>query len=161
MSDNYGHDAAAFVECRYLQTHRKARALTKYSTPATHEAVSQTIQDLWEDQHARGAQDITAMLRDLKGFYLKLGQILGSKADVLPQVYTVALSALFDGMPAASNRHVQQTIQQQLEAPLQQVSPSDTSPLSGNPQPAKPPLPSPAMEGHPPMLSHATALPVP
>eukprot|EP00892_Ulva_mutabilis_P002032 jgi/Ulvmu1/1182/UM108_0010.1 len=116
---------------RYLRTHRKARSLTKYSTPATEAAVAQTIQDLWEDQHERGAQDITAMLRDLKGFYLKLGQILGTKADLLPEVYTKALSQLFDSMPAASDRHVQQTIRRELGAPLTKLFPSfDREPLA-------------------------------
>lgn len=63
------------------------------------------------------------MLRDLKGFYLKLGQILGSKADVLPQVYTDALSQLFDCMPAASNRHIRHTVRSELGAPVDQVTP--------------------------------------
>ena len=63
------------------------------------------------------------MLRDLKGFYLKLGQILGSKADVLPQVYTDALSQLFDCMPAASNRHIRNTVRTELGAAVDQVTP--------------------------------------
>lgn len=62
------------------------------------------------------------MLRDLKGFYLKLGQILGSKADVLPAVYTQALSQLFDNMPVATHTHIRRTITRQLGASPQQVS---------------------------------------
>lgn len=109
--------------CRYFQAHRKARALRKQTTPGDQDTASQTIQDVWDQQHQRGAQDITAMLRDLKGFYLKLGQILGSKADVLPQAYTDALSQLFDSMPATSHRHIRRTVRRELGQPIEQVKP--------------------------------------
>lgn len=62
------------------------------------------------------------MLCDLKGFYLKLGQILGSKADVLPQVYTDAFSQLFDSMPATSDRHIRGTVRRELGESVEQVN---------------------------------------
>ncbi len=43
---------------------------------------------IWEEQHERAAGKIFDVLCGLKGFYLKLGQILATKTDMLPQPYT-------------------------------------------------------------------------
>lgn len=72
-------------------------------------------------QHAWGAQQIQEMLVDLKGFYLKLGQILASKADMLPAVYREALEVLLDDMPQQSQRHIATTIRRELGAEADQV----------------------------------------
>ncbi|EFJ47150.1 hypothetical protein VOLCADRAFT_34029, partial [Volvox carteri f. nagariensis] len=53
------------------------------------------------------------------GFYLKLGQILASKTDMLPQPYTESLSRLLDRLPPAPFRVVRRTIQAELDAPLE------------------------------------------
>ena len=61
---------------------------------------------LWEAQHESAADQMHRVLCELRGFYLKLGQILASKTDMLPIQYTKSLSRLHDKMPAASFREV-------------------------------------------------------
>lgn len=41
----------------------------------------------------------TQALVDLKGFYMKLGQILATKTDMLPLPYTRSFSGLLDDLP--------------------------------------------------------------
>lgn len=59
-------------------------------------------EDVWRDQHRFASEAIFEALVELKGFYLKLGQLLASKSDLLPQLYTQSLSRLLDQMPAMS-----------------------------------------------------------
>lgn len=62
--------------------------------------VKSTPEQLWQAQHEAAADHLFKMLADLKGFYLKLGQILATKTDMLPASYTASLSRLLDRMPA-------------------------------------------------------------
>lgn len=63
-------------------------------------SVKSTPEQLWQAQHEAAADRLFEMLADLKGFYLKLGQILATKTDMLPAPYTASLSRLLDRMPA-------------------------------------------------------------
>jgi aarF domain-containing kinase len=57
------------------------------------------MHELWEEQHECAAGQIFEVFSDLKGFYLKLGQILATKTDMLPAPYTSSLSRLLDKLP--------------------------------------------------------------
>jgi hypothetical protein len=100
--------------CRYGQTHVQALIATKCGNHERAEA-------LWAAQHERGALQLHAMLDRLQGFYLKLGQLLAAKADVLPPVYTAALSPLLDDLPADSHRKVQRLLRRHLRQPVGDV----------------------------------------
>ena len=50
----------------------------------------------WEDEHNRGAVVLSSAINDLKGFYVKTGQIIASRQDLFPRQYTEALSGLTD-----------------------------------------------------------------
>lgn len=63
----------------------------------------------WEAEHERGAPILSEAINDLKGFYVKTGQIIASRQDLFPRQYTEALSGLtdmldpMDGECAAAN----------------------------------------------------------
>ena len=61
---------------------------------------------LWAAQHEAAAGRIFDVLCDLKGFYLKLGQILASKTDMMPLPYTESLKRLLDKMPPVPFKQV-------------------------------------------------------
>ncbi|KXZ53688.1 hypothetical protein GPECTOR_6g605 [Gonium pectorale] len=92
---------------RYLLTSRRASRLR---SRGQHEAA----EELWQRRHEAGAGAIFDMLADLKGFYLKLGQILASKTDMLPGPYTESLSRLCDRLPPTPYRVVRRTIRDEL-----------------------------------------------
>jgi aarF domain-containing kinase len=96
--------------CRYLKTKCEARRLRRLGGSGVEEAVA----ELWAQQHERGATALLAMLVELKGFYLKLGQILATKSDVLPKVYTEAFAKLLDNMPCADASYIRSTIRREL-----------------------------------------------
>lgn len=52
----------------------------------------------------------------LQGFYLKLGQILACKTDMLPGPYTESLSRLLDRLPPVPYSAVRRTIRAELGA---------------------------------------------
>lgn len=107
-------DKNLLFSCRYLRVHLRARrAAKRLGTDVGHE--------LWQKQHATGSAAIRDMLVDLKGFYLKLGQILASKTDLLPVMYTQALSTLFDDMPHESRQRVSHALRRQFGKPVEKV----------------------------------------
>ncbi|GLI67120.1 hypothetical protein VaNZ11_011328 [Volvox africanus] len=98
------------IVARYLLTSRRARALRSRGQV-------EAAEELWQRQHEWGAGALFDMLAELKGFYLKLGQILASKTDMLPQPYTESLSRLLDRLPPAPYRVVRRTITADLGVP--------------------------------------------
>lgn len=63
----------------------------------------------WNDAHTEGAATLKEVINDLKGFYVKTGQIIASRVDLFPRQYTDALSGLtdyLDPMPASLVRRV-------------------------------------------------------
>jgi hypothetical protein len=65
-------------------------------------------QDLWNAQHEEASGRIFDILCDLRGFYLKLGQILATKTEMLPEPYTNSLRRLLDKMPPVHFKKVSQ-----------------------------------------------------
>eukprot|EP00965_Chrysotila_dentata_P204553 6182408-Pleurochrysis_carterae.AAC.2 len=50
----------------------------------------------WSAQHERGADVVAKVIQDLKGFYVKTGQIIASREDLFPKQYTERLAGLTD-----------------------------------------------------------------
>ncbi|KAL6761282.1 ABC1 family-domain-containing protein [Haematococcus lacustris] len=73
---------------------------------------------LWAVQHQRGAQRLFEVLCELKGFYLKLGQILATKTDLLPPAYTDSLAGLLDKLPSQPFHQVVRSLERELGRPL-------------------------------------------
>jgi len=88
----------------YALTHVRARLARRRSR----------AEALWQRQHERGASAVSAALLDLGGFYLKLGQVLATKGDVLPGPYVEALSSLFGEVPAEPFRRTRRTLESEL-----------------------------------------------
>ena len=68
--------AASYVACR----RRAARA-----APEDRDAV-------WDAQHAWAAERARRLVRDMGGFYLKVGQITGAAAQMMPGAWVDALA---------------------------------------------------------------------
>ncbi|XP_049931288.1 protein ACTIVITY OF BC1 COMPLEX KINASE 8, chloroplastic-like isoform X1 [Nymphaea colorata] len=55
---------------------------------------------LWEIVHERNARRLLNLIIELEGLWVKLGQYLSTRADVLPQAYICLLKQLQDSMPS-------------------------------------------------------------
>ncbi|CAN4128255.1 unnamed protein product [Withania somnifera] len=68
---------------------------------------------LWEKAHERNARRVLNLIVELEGLWVKLGQYLSTRADVLPEAYTCLLKQLQDSLPPRSLKEVCQTIEKE------------------------------------------------
>lgn len=54
---------------------------------------------LWERLHERNAKRVLSLMIELEGLWVKLGQYLSTRADVLPKAYITQLKQLQDSLP--------------------------------------------------------------
>lgn len=54
---------------------------------------------LWKKAHERNAERLLSLIISLEGLWVKLGQYLSTRADVLPTAYIVCLKQLQDSLP--------------------------------------------------------------
>ena len=71
--------------------------------------------------HRRNAESILKTATELKGLIIKLGQILGARADIVPDEYIEVLSALHDSVPPKPYHVIRPHIERELGATLEEV----------------------------------------
>ncbi|XP_010432830.1 PREDICTED: uncharacterized protein LOC104717024 [Camelina sativa] len=69
---------------------------------------------LWEKAHDRNAKRVLNLLVELEGLWVKIGQYLSTRADVLPQGYISILRQLQDSLPPRPLHEVCRTIEREL-----------------------------------------------
>ncbi|XP_058222316.1 uncharacterized protein LOC131332233 [Rhododendron vialii] len=69
---------------------------------------------LWERLHERNAKRVLNLMIELEGLWVKLGQYLSTRADVLPNAYITLLKQLQDSLPPRPVDEVCQTIEKEL-----------------------------------------------
>ena len=90
------------------------------------------LEPLWNEAHARNAQRLLTAMEDLQGFWIKIGQYLSSRADVMPRAYLQTLASLQDGVPAKSFDDIMATLDEELSPDQQRalLVSIDATPLS-------------------------------
>ena len=68
------------------------------------------VDEIWASLHRRNARRLYCLIRDLKGLWVKCGQYLSSRPDVMPPEYIQVLRTLQDGMPARPLSELMQTV---------------------------------------------------
>ncbi|XP_052170060.1 uncharacterized protein LOC127786603 [Diospyros lotus] len=76
---------------------------------------------LWEKAHERNAKRVLSLMIQLEGLWVKLGQYLSTRADVLPQAYINLLKQLQDSLPPRSLEEVCKTIEKELRESLDDI----------------------------------------
>ncbi|XP_010927205.1 uncharacterized protein [Elaeis guineensis] len=69
---------------------------------------------LWERTHERNARRVLNLIVKLEGLWVKLGQYLSTRADVLPEAYICLLRQLQDSLPPRPLQEVCRTIEKEL-----------------------------------------------
>lgn len=91
----------------YKRTQRAARDLPKAEADAR-----------WRARHEQFAEDLYRLCVDLKGLYIKTGQFIGTRSDIVPAEYVASLSRLQDRVPPRPVAQVRATIEEQLGRPI-------------------------------------------
>jgi len=76
---------------------------------------------LWEITHRVTAEEVYQTVLQVKGSYIKLGQSMSGRADVLPPAFTGQLKRLQDSLCGDSKQHVQETIQKEFGRPIEDI----------------------------------------
>ncbi|XP_022936672.1 uncharacterized protein LOC111443195 [Cucurbita moschata] len=69
---------------------------------------------LWERGHERNAKRALSLIIELEGLWVKFGQYLSTRADVIPDAYIRLFKQLQDSLPPRPLQEVRQTIQKEL-----------------------------------------------
>uniref|UniRef100_A0A0A9B4R8 ABC1 atypical kinase-like domain-containing protein n=1 Tax=Arundo donax TaxID=35708 RepID=A0A0A9B4R8_ARUDO len=73
---------------------------------------------IWTKTHERNARRVLNLMIELEGLWVKLGQYLSTRADVLPEPYINVLKQLQDSLPPRPFEEVRGTIEKELGKPM-------------------------------------------
>ncbi|KAL1212584.1 Protein ACTIVITY OF BC1 COMPLEX KINASE 8 [Cardamine amara subsp. amara] len=94
---------AILIYLDYKSVQQKEKWIKKSKVPA-----------LWDKAHDRNAKRVLNLIVELEGLWVKLGQYLSTRADVLPQAYISLLTQLQDSLPPRPLPEVRRTIEREL-----------------------------------------------
>jgi len=86
--------------------------------------VTQEEEDqIWKDLDEWGSQRIADTIQEMKGFYVKTGQVISTRVDLFPEAYTSKLQQLQDGIEPMPFDLVEKVVCQELldGAPLSEL----------------------------------------
>jgi aarF domain-containing kinase len=123
---------AGQVYLEYQLAKRKAKKLQKkLNIPEELVDDHPEIRELWSKVNERNAVRLTEQIKSLRGFWVKVGQYLSSRADVMPVEYLRELSSLTDSMPARPYSEIEATLAEELSPEeLKQIAYIDPVALS-------------------------------
>ena len=64
--------------------------------------------------HEWGSEIITEKIKELKGFYVKTGQIISTRVDIFPQQYTSKLAIMQDALDPLDGEEIKQIVRDEL-----------------------------------------------
>lgn len=78
---------------------------------------------IWADLDELGSKKISETIQEMKGFYVKTGQVISTRVDLFPEAYTTKLSVLQDGIEPMPFSMVEKVVRQELldGAPLSEL----------------------------------------
>lgn len=80
-------------------------------------------EQVWKELDEWGSTRIAETIQEMKGFYVKTGQVISTRVDLFPEAYTSKLQQLQDGIEAMPFALVRQVVEQELldGAPLSEL----------------------------------------
>ncbi|KMT17760.1 hypothetical protein BVRB_2g035090 isoform A [Beta vulgaris subsp. vulgaris] len=76
---------------------------------------------VWKKAHERNARRILKFMIQMEGLWVKLGQYLSTRADVLPEPYIQLLKQLQDSLPPRPVNEVRNTIEEEFGKPVEEL----------------------------------------
>lgn len=79
----------------------------------------------WENRvvtlHKKSAQKIKKTLLELKGLYIKVGQLISILSNILPEEFREPLESLQDQLPSRPYEEIKTTIEHEFNKPIQEI----------------------------------------
>jgi aarF domain-containing kinase len=75
----------------------------------------------WESIHQQYAPQVLATILELKGIYIKIGQVMSQRPDMAPEVYRQAFQVLLDGVQGLSGQDARYIVERNLGVPIESV----------------------------------------
>ena len=75
----------------------------------------------WDRRHEQFAESLYRLAVDLKGLYVKTGQFIGARSDIVPVQYSRSLSRLHDQVPPRPVALVRETVERELGRPIAEL----------------------------------------
>jgi aarF domain-containing kinase len=75
----------------------------------------------WKRLHEKYAPQVLDIILDLRGIYIKMGQVLSQRPDVMPKEYRDAFTVLLDGIPGLSGQEARDLVEKNLGVPIDSV----------------------------------------
>ena len=96
--------APVILAYRFVEKKQQIRKYLNHENPQLEDAE-------WDALHDKYAKSTVDCMRRMLGSYVKLGQFLALRPDIVPQVWTDELRTLESAVPAQSTKLVHETIQ--------------------------------------------------
>ena len=80
--------------------------------------LAKTTERLYDIAHEVNSKRMIDLCLQLRGFYLKTGQFLGTRHDFMPRLYTQRLSQLHDDVPPMDEKSVRRIVERELRGPV-------------------------------------------
>lgn len=96
----------------YLGARARARRMRREGGAAT--TTKEKLCEMWEERHEQSSLELSKLLNELGGFYLKIGQVFATKQDLLPFQYTKRLKLLFDSCKASPGDYIREMLVSEL-----------------------------------------------
>ena len=87
-----------------------AAAAAALAAPA---AEAETRARLYEGIHEWGSTRLEATIQELKGFYVKTGQVISTRVDLFPEQYTTKLASLQDAIEPLPSAVIRQVVEEE------------------------------------------------
>jgi hypothetical protein len=78
-------------------------------------------EERWDAVHAANAARVYRVVCRLRGFWIKVGQYMSSRGDIMPAPWIKELSKLQDTVPFQPFEEIQQTLEEELGRPMDEV----------------------------------------
>ncbi|CAK8997066.1 Uncharacterized protein sll0005 [Durusdinium trenchii] len=82
-----------------------------------------TLETQWQERHKAGATAIRNLINELKGFYVKVGQVIATRSDLFPQEYSRQCASMIDSVNPLPFPVVRKVVEDELLGglPLEEV----------------------------------------
>ena len=102
---------------------KEVEFLLKDKIPLLESVDEDSQEEIWNEIDEWGSTQIAETISEMKGFYVKTGQVISTRVDLFPEAYTSKLQSLQDGLDPMPFELVEKVVSQELldGAPLSEL----------------------------------------
>ncbi|CBN74513.1 ABC transporter-like protein [Ectocarpus siliculosus] len=113
----WGRSATIYLSYKKMQ----AKCALELPRVANLEERELKRKEWWDGIHELNSDRMLKLCLDLRGFYLKSGQFLGTRHDFMPKIFLRKLGKLHDDVPPMAASHVSKVLARELDVPAEEL----------------------------------------